>query len=116
MLTTNLWSHQQAGLDYLRANPGALLAYDMGTGKTLTTLARIADMPRGSLILILCPLAVIPTWPDEFEKHMDRKAWPHQILPLIKGGGEAKAQKIRDLLDKSPPHHSKVIVLNYEMA
>lgn len=115
MLTTDLWNHQSKGLDFLHDNPRGLLAYDMGTGKTLTTLARIAEMPHGSKILILCPLAVIPTWPAEFEKHMDRKAWPYQILACLKGTGARKAEKMEDLFRKAR-HHSKIVVVNYETA
>jgi len=115
-LTTSLWSHQQAGLEYLRANPRALLGFDMGTGKTLTTIARIAELPRGSNVLIVCPLAVIPTWPAEFEKHVNRMAWPYQILPCLRGTGKKKADRVIELFRTAPLHHSKIIVVNYETA
>ncbi|WP_218570501.1 SNF2-related protein, partial [Pseudomonas sp. Kh7] len=42
-LRTPLWPHQQAAYDFAAAKDGAMLAMEMGTGKTLTALALIAS-------------------------------------------------------------------------
>lgn len=60
--------------------PGALFAFDMGSGKTAATLTGIVDLMAGAHIkrtLVVAPLEVARvTWPDEIEewehtKHLD---------------------------------------------
>jgi len=49
---------------------------DMGTGKTLDAIALIIframqQKPRVFRVLVICPKAVKPVWPREFDKHTD---------------------------------------------
>lgn len=51
---------------------------DMGTGKTLDAIALIIhramqQKPRAFRVLVICPKAVKPVWPREFEKHTDAR-------------------------------------------
>lgn len=73
-----LWSHQQAALDYSLAHereaagphPGAGLWYEMGTGKTLTTLAVLSER-RCRRVLVIAPSVVCNTWPQQVAEHTD---------------------------------------------
>jgi SNF2 family DNA or RNA helicase len=58
----------------LRGAGAALLALEMGVGKTLVALMVLAAM-GARRILICCPLRVVPVWRQQIERHLD--------LPLI---------------------------------
>lgn len=81
-LKARLWRHQIAGFEFamsrLRANGGVMLAMDMGTGKTLTTLALMLAC-EARLILIACPLRVVPVWASQIATHLD---WDPIVVAL----------------------------------
>jgi hypothetical protein len=73
-LQATLQPHQRAGLDWLllraRLGLGACLADDMGTGKTITSLAfllaaREAELAGGLPSLIVCPVSLLENWRAE---------------------------------------------------
>ena len=67
-----LWRHQQDALDFIADKPGAMLALDMGCGKTLTAIEHIRRT-RARLILVIAPLSVVDhVWPDQAERHAGR--------------------------------------------
>lgn len=66
-LPHELYGYQKVGIDFLISNHGALLADDMGTGKTvMSTIAMRSLLYRGLVrrILIVVPLSVIKQWHD----------------------------------------------------
>jgi len=71
---TPLWKHQIAAYQYamslIAKGGGCLLAMDMGTGKTLVGIVLIAGT-KAMMILIVCPLRVVPVWAKQLEEH-----WP----------------------------------------
>jgi len=78
-LKTTPWRHQieafQFVMERLLCGVGAaLLALEMGVGKTLVALMVLAAM-AARRILICCPLRVVPVWRQQIERHLD--------LPLI---------------------------------
>jgi SNF2 family DNA or RNA helicase len=64
--------------------PGIILAYDMGSGKTASTLTAIVDLLDAGLIkrpLIVAPKLVAETvWPDEIEKWEHTEHLTYSIL------------------------------------
>ena len=73
---TILKDHQKEGVSFLMSradsNTGAILAFSMGLGKTLTTIAALAklkipeDHPIGvARIVIICPASVVNGWKKE---------------------------------------------------
>ncbi len=58
----------------MRGAGAALLALEMGVGKTLVALMVLAAL-AAKRILICCPLRVVPVWEQQIERHLD--------LPLI---------------------------------
>ena len=78
-LKTTPWRHQIEAFRFamerlLRGTGAALLALEMGVGKTLVALMVLAAM-AARRILICCPLRVVPVWRQQIERHLD--------LPLI---------------------------------
>lgn len=78
-LKTKPWRHQIEAFRFamerlLRGGGAALLALEMGVGKTLVALMVLAAM-AARRVLICCPLRVVPVWQQQIERHLD--------LPLI---------------------------------
>ncbi len=78
-LKTTPWRHQIEAFRFamerlVRGAGAALLALEMGVGKTLVALMVLAAM-AARRILICCPLRVVPVWEQQIERHLD--------LPLI---------------------------------
>jgi SNF2 family DNA or RNA helicase len=78
-LKTKPWRHQIKAFDFtmqclLRGWGAALLALEMGVGKTLVALMVMVAL-AAERILICCPLRVVPVWEREIERHLD--------LPLV---------------------------------
>lgn len=61
-------------LDKLVNGGGAALLMEMGTGKTLTTIAivgRLWQEKRVHHLLVVAPLSILGVWEDEFRKFAD---------------------------------------------
>lgn len=125
VLATTPWSHQlrafwflyhKLGLTSPEPSGGAMLAMDMGTGKTKVSIDLIQNLP-GSLprfILVGCPLAVVATWPEELDTHYSGVA-PLRVLPLAKGSVEKRSQECKRVLEQCAElGQSAVIVINHE--
>jgi SNF2 family DNA or RNA helicase len=107
-ITSNLWPHQQAAFDFAATRHGAMLAMEMGTGKTLTALALIARH-KAKRTLIVCPKSVIPVWASEIAKHTEGL----HCLPLGDGTVASRAEKLKQQYD-TPTKHLAVVV-NYDI-
>jgi hypothetical protein len=97
-LKTKPWRHQveafQFAMERLTKGAGAaLLALEMGVGKTLVALMVMAAL-AARRVLISCPLRVVPVWEQQIERHLD--------LPLIvvalddSAGSVANKQKLAE--------------------
>jgi len=88
---------------------GAALLMEMGTGKTLTTIALIGRAFLNGLIsraLIVAPLSVANVWAEEFEKF----AAFDYVLAVLEGDSGKKADTLRHMTGTD----LQVVVLNYE--
>lgn len=70
-----LYAHQKEGVKYvlnnLREGHGSILAFDMGLGKTITTLVVLGSLFKSGYIshaLLIIPRVLIPTWLGEIQK------------------------------------------------
>src|SRR6266498_2442664 len=71
LLPDEILDYQWQGIKFLIDNEHALLADDMGTGKTIMTILALkilVQQARVHNILVLCPPSVLHQWKDEFEK------------------------------------------------
>ena len=81
-------------LDKLVKGGGAALLMEMGTGKTLTTIAivgRLWQEQRVQRLLVGAPLSILGVWEDEFRKFADYD----YSLAVLEGTGARKADTIR---------------------
>lgn len=108
------YAHQVEGVKWLKQKKGALLADDMGLGKSLQMLAvfcmHIWKMKRidptvNSAMLVVVPVSLRDNWEDEVNKFTR--------LPYIKlEGTPKKRSKQLELFRKLPS--DKILIINYE--
>ena len=116
-LTGTLRPFQVAGVEYLTERRTALLADDMGTGKTiqaLSALARLTDYPA----LVICPAVVKLNWAKEALTWFPGKTvsilygkpgTPCTASPRVRIAGETVAI-VPNVLD------ADIVILNYDLA
>ena len=90
---------------------GVALLMEMGTGKTLTTIAvagRLWLDHKVERMLIVAPLSILGVWQEEFLKFADFE----YSLTILNGSESKKIEKLRQI----PAHGLQVAVINYESA
>lgn len=90
---------------------GVALLMEMGTGKSLTTIAVAGRLFLGSKVermLIVAPLSILGVWQEEFRKFADFE----YSLVILNGCESKKIEKLRQM----PTLGLKVAVINYESA
>ena len=90
---------------------GAALLMEMGTGKTLTTIAitgKLAAAGKAHKVLIVAPLSILGVWREEFSKFA---AYAY-CLAVLEGSGAKKSETLRSLSGNT----LQVAVVNYESA
>ena len=94
-----------------RHSSGCALLMEMGTGKTLTTIAITGALQAAGLIhrvLIVAPLSILGVWEEEFQKFA---AYPY-ALAVLTGTGSKKLDTLRHMNGTA----LQVVVVNYESA
>lgn len=82
-----LYAHQRRALNLLRRRNRLLLAWEMGTGKTLPVVLRLNELLRaGKRCLVIAPLSVLGVWLRECQR------WAG-IEPVVVGGGASPAKR-----------------------
>ena len=111
-----LWPHQQRALRFLADKPAAMLAMEMGTGKTRVALEYL-QRNQCARALILCPLSVVPhVWPQEAQLYLGNRA---TATALTANGNAAKLKQLVRAESQAPeptPDQPHLVVLNYEAA
>lgn len=107
------WRHQLEGYRHALPLPGAMLAMDMGCGKSRTAIDLIQN--RGHRrTLILCPKSVVSNWGDEFEKH---GAIPFHVVTLTSGTVAQRAAEAKRAIEVADARNlPAVVVTNHEAA
>jgi len=104
------WAHQVEALEFISDKPGAMLAMDMGTGKSRVIVDLIAQKGYEK-VLILAPLSVVGNvWPGEFDKHAPGLL---HVLPLV-GQSTKKRQEAADKALRTG--RPTAVVMNYDAA
>ena len=91
------------------ASKGCAFLMDMGTGKTITTIAvagTLSRMHKITNLLVVSPKSIVSVWQQEFEKFAD---FPYSLV-VLDGTGSKKADTIRYMIGTG----LQVIVVNYE--
>jgi len=90
--------------------PGAALLMDMGTGKTLTTIAVMGRAYLNNKIkkaLVVCPASVLPVW----EKEIKEYAKYENTVTILEGTMQKRIQKLKQLVFGQG---LRVAIINYE--
>ena len=98
-------------LERLEDGGGAALLMEMGTGKTLTSIAitgALWNAGRIQRLLIVAPLSILGVWQDEFQKF----AAFDYALAMLEGTTARKVDTIRHMTGTA----LQVLVVNYESA
>lgn len=107
-----LWKHQKLAVSKASSRNEFALFFEMGTGKTATTIHILREKYRQQnrllRTLILCPPIVIENWRREFSAHSLIK--PQEIVCLI-GSGRQRAKLLKENSDQKNP---KILITNYE--
>lgn len=93
-------------------SPGAALLMEMGTGKSLTSIAIIgalAQAGRVQRVLVVAPLSILGVWEEEFQKFAD---FPYALAVLC--GDSTKKRDILRHMEGTAV--LQVVVINYESA
>lgn len=102
-----LYQHQRRAVALLRARDRFLLAWEMGTGKTLPILLRLRDLLlSGRRCLVIAPLSVLGVWLRESQRWIG-------VQPLVVGGGVDRVQRRKQL---SRAVASDFVLTSYEIA
>jgi len=113
-LKTAPWLHQRRGYHFLsrlyqRGKPGGMLAFDMGTGKTLTAIAFAGAHFRR--VLVGAPKSVVTNWAREFAMHSGLD-W---VCAALQGSVPEKLEQAQAAMRQAEEERkSLVIAVNYE--
>ena len=115
--TPRPWEHQTRALEFIRNKPGAMLAMDMGTGKTFCAIRHMENLDARRT-LVIAPLSVVDhVWPGEIARHGQR---PNvTVIPLGAGAPNVRektkraAEKLALATARRGP---AVVIVNYEAA
>lgn len=77
----NLYDHQERAIDYINAHPYAILAMDMGTGKT--AVAIVSAKRKNEKLLVICPSYLKHNWKNEVAMW-----WPEAIVTVFTKGDD----------------------------
>ena len=73
------WLHQEQGLDFIHDLPGAMIAMEMGCGKSRCAIDHLNTI-QAHRTLIICPLSVVDhVWPEQIATYTTR---PLKVVPL----------------------------------
>ena len=110
--TTMPWNHQVCAHSFIHGKAGALLAMEMGTGKTLVAIQRILDL-KPKRTLVVAPLAVCEVWPDEWETHVGESE--HQVAVLDAAGSAKRGVQLDHAETMATARGLPlIVVVNYE--
>ena len=102
------WPHQTEALEFISDKDGAMLAMDMGTGKSRVIVDLITEKGYEK-VLILAPLSVVSNvWPGEFEKHAPGLL---RVLPLVGKSTKVRQETAAKAIGSGRP---TAVVMNYD--
>ena len=106
------WKHQLQALKKAEYSNELALFFDMGTGKTATTInilrLKYNQNKRVMRTLIFAPLVVCENWAREIDMHSDIP--PHKVAVMNKSG----KQRIKKLVEYFLVDRDLIVVTNYE--
>lgn len=109
----NRWQNQEEAYQFAMSRPAAMLAMDMGTGKTRVAIDLAMDRNDVWRVLVVCPKAVLSVWPKELAKHGNVGWWSCYTRQSGKIVDEAK--RVKDFITpRGTPGVKRFAVINYD--
>ncbi len=97
------WGHQLEAYWFCRTlldqRVGAMLAMDMGTGKSKVAVDLVCSLPVRT-VLIVCPKTVVSVWPEQFRRHAGLRV---EVVPLLKETVAARVARAKQILAMARP-------------
>lgn len=110
---TKPWAHQKTAYWFAHSLGAALLAEEMGCGKSLTAVDLVCNW-NCKTILILCPASVRGVWRREIERHAGR---PISVCVLERGTTKDKVHVAVGAIKMGAAlRQSVAVIVNYETA
>jgi SNF2 family DNA or RNA helicase len=108
---TSAWQHQRQAFHFAKDMPGAMLAMDMGTGKSKTAVGLICNRQHETN-LIICPKSVMAVWPTEFKIH----AQENFHITTLNKGTTLKKKQLAEIERKKSKALKKpfVLIINFD--
>ena len=118
-IRTTPWGHQVRAFLLAENMPGFQLQMDMGTGKTLASLALMYIWSCGRTcerMLVVCPKSVVDVWPAEFDKHMLEEARSRFLVTPLNQRTVAAKVVAADRAEELAFHRGMIAVhiINYD--
>jgi len=112
--TKKLWAHQRQGAQFILNGFGVgMLAMDMGTGKTLTTIVCLNSL-WPDVTIILCPKSVCAVWISQFKEHAPNL---FSVQAFDKGSNAKRTKEAESFLALAAARkYPAVIIINYDSA
>lgn len=101
---SDLYTYQHAGVNFLEAAPEALIADEMGTGKTATLLSAVRRV-QGLPAVVVCPTAVRYNWTKEARRWL-----PGATAYEVKGTAAQRSK----ILAQASTDPTALVVINVE--
>ena len=109
LTNSDLFPHQQAGVEFLKTARRALLADEPGLGKTAQAIRAIKELKDSGEdvfpVLIVCPNTLKKNWEREFTRW-----WPEATTQVIKGTSTQRKKQFDIAVETS----IDVIIINWE--
>ena len=102
-LSEGMWAHQIDGVKFLDDTQSGVLNFDMGTGKTRTTIEWLRLSAQKN-VLVVCPKSVMKIWSDEIRKFGDQDMVDRTVC-VTTGAAAKKAKSIIP---------GQITIINYE--
>ncbi|MGI9297779.1 MAG: SNF2-related protein [Gammaproteobacteria bacterium] len=108
---TKSWDHQTKAFHFCKDKSATMLAFEMRCGKSKTAID-LAVHWDARLVLVTCPLSVLPVWFSEFGTHA---AEDYRVLLLSKGSTKNRARELGQFVDLCRTAKCRgAVVVNHE--
>lgn len=111
----NRWQNQEEAYQFAMPRPAAMLAMDMGTGKTRVAIDLAMDRNDVWWVLVVCPKSVLSVWPKELSKYASRDMLTYTYCMRQPGKIADEAKRVKEYINPRPvPGLKRFVIINYD--
>lgn len=101
-----LFQHQRETIDWLKSKNKAIVAHEMGLGKTRIAIQSLIEKQKIGSVLVVCPASLKINWKREIQMALDDCGVDGKIIVINSG---------KEIEIVGTEHVTKWIVINYDM-